>query len=130
MKNLKKWLTRIIIVTFIISLLISVIYIIKNKMQDKKQNEIFEELENIVTEKQDENREQQEKSMNLQELYELNNDFVGWIKIEDTIYYIPRLNNKGKQNFEKTKENISKGKVQIRKAQKGIKNIKRKGKVK
>ena len=99
-------------------------------MQDKKQNEIFEELENIVTEKQDENREQQEKSMNLQELYELNNDFVGWIKIEDTIYYIPRLNNKGKQNFEKTKENISKGKVQIRKAQKGIKNIKRKGKVK
>ena len=26
--------------------------------------------------------------------------------IEDTIYYIPRLNNKGKQNFEKTKENI------------------------
>ena len=76
-KNLKKWLTRIIIVTFIISLLISVIYIIKNKMQDKKQNEIFEELENIVTEKQDEKREQQEESINLQELYELNNDFVG-----------------------------------------------------
>lgn len=83
-KNLKKWLTRIIIVTFIISLLISVTYIIKNKMQDKKQDEIFEELENIVTEKQDENREQQEESINLQELYELNNDFVGWIKIEDT----------------------------------------------
>lgn len=83
-KKLKKWLTRIIIVTFIISLLISVIYIIKNKMQDKKQDEIFEELENIVTEKQDENREQQEESINLQELYELNNDFVGWIKIEDT----------------------------------------------
>ena len=83
-KNLKKWLTRIIIVTFIISLLISVTYIIKNKMQDKKQDEIFEELENIVTEKKDENREQQEESINLQELYELNNDFVGWIKIEDT----------------------------------------------
>lgn len=83
-KNLKKWLTRIIIVTFIISLLISVTHIIKNKMQDKKQDEIFEELENIVTEKQDENREQQEESINLQELYELNNDFVGWIKIEDT----------------------------------------------
>ena len=81
---MKKWLTRIIIVTFIISLLISVIYIIKNKMQDKKQNEIFEELENIVTEKQDEDREQQKESINLQELYELNNDFLGWIKIEDT----------------------------------------------
>ena len=47
-KNLKKWLTRIIIVTFIISLLISVIYIIKNKMQDKKQNEIFEKLEKYI----------------------------------------------------------------------------------
>ena len=47
-KNLKKWLTRIIIVTFIISLLISVTYIIKNKMQDKKQNEIFEKLEKYI----------------------------------------------------------------------------------
>ena len=49
--------------------------------------------------------------------------------IKDTIYNIPRLNNKGKQNFEKTKENIAKGKVKIKKAQKGIKNIKRKGRI-
>ena len=49
--------------------------------------------------------------------------------IKDTIYNIPRLNNKGKQNLEKTKENIAKGKVKIKKAQKGIKNIKRKGRI-
>ena len=49
--------------------------------------------------------------------------------IKDTIYNIPRLNNKGKQNLEKKKENIAKGKVKIKKAQKGIKNIKRKGRI-
>lgn len=49
--------------------------------------------------------------------------------IKDTIYNIPRLNNKGKQNLEKTKENIAKGKVKIKKAQKGIKNIRRKGRI-
>ena len=49
--------------------------------------------------------------------------------IKDTIYNIPRLNNKGKQNLEKTKENIANGKVKIKKAQKGIKNIKRKGRI-
>lgn len=49
--------------------------------------------------------------------------------IKDTIYNIPRLNNKGKQNFEKTKENIANGKVKIKKAQKDIKNIKRKGRI-
>ncbi len=49
--------------------------------------------------------------------------------IKDTVYNIPRLNNKGKQNLEKTKENIANGKVKIKKAQKGIKNIKRKGRI-
>ena len=49
--------------------------------------------------------------------------------IENTIYSLPRLNQKGKQNLEKTKENIAKGKVKIKQAQKGIKNIKQKGKI-
>ena len=49
--------------------------------------------------------------------------------MHDIIHYTPRLNRKGKQNFEKTIQNIEKGKVQIKKAQKGIKNVKRKGKI-
>ena len=49
--------------------------------------------------------------------------------IENTIYSLPRLNQKGKQNLEKTKENIAKGKVKIKQAQKGIKNIKQKGRI-
>ena len=44
-KKLKKWLIRILLIIFIIGLVLSVIYIIRNIIQDKKQNEIFEELE-------------------------------------------------------------------------------------
>ena len=63
----------------------SIIYIIMNYTEDKKQNEVFEELENIVTEeKEEKHEEQQEESINLEKLYELNNDFIGWLKINGT----------------------------------------------
>lgn len=82
---MKKWLIRILLIIFLISLVLSVIYIITNKFQDKKQNEVFEELENIVTVEQEEkNEEQKEESMNLEKLCELNNDFIGWLKINNT----------------------------------------------
>lgn len=82
---MKKWLIRILLIIFIISLVLSVIYIITNKVQDKKQNEVFEELENIVTEeKEEKHEEQQEESINLEKLYELNNDFIGWLEINGT----------------------------------------------
>lgn len=80
-----KWATRIITIILIISLLLSIIYLVKNKLEDKEQNEVFEELENIITEEQEEKREeQQEESINLQKLYELNNDFIGWLTIRNT----------------------------------------------
>lgn len=63
----------------------SIIYIIMNYTEDKEQNKIFEELENIITEKQNEKGEkQQEESINLKKLYEINNDFIGWLKIENS----------------------------------------------
>ena len=71
-------------IIFITSFIISVVYIVKNEKEDKKQNEVFEELENIITECQDEQKEQQQESINLQKLYELNNDFVGWLEIKNT----------------------------------------------
>ena len=75
---MKKWLIRILLIIFIIGLVLSVIYIIKNRIQDKKQNEMFEELENIVTEeKEEKSEEQKEENINLEKLYELNNDFIG-----------------------------------------------------
>lgn len=63
----------------------SIIYIIMNYTDDKKQNKVFEELESIITEEQEEkDEEKKDESINLKELYELNNDFIGWLKINDT----------------------------------------------
>ena len=63
----------------------SIIYIIMNYTDDKKQNKVFEELESIITEEQEEKgEEEKDESINLKELYELNNDFIGWLKINDT----------------------------------------------
>ena len=63
----------------------SIIYIIINYTDDKKQNKVFEELESIITEEQEEkDEEKKDESINLKELYELNNDFIGWLKINDT----------------------------------------------
>ena len=84
---MKKWLLRILMLLFIICFIISTIYILKNVSEDRKQKEIFNELENFIIQEQTDNIEEQkeEKSeVNLQKLYEMNNDFVGWLKIDDT----------------------------------------------
>ena len=42
---------------------------------------MFEELENIVKEeKEEKSEEQKEENINLEKLYELNNDFIGLAK--------------------------------------------------
>ncbi len=74
-----------LVIMLVASLVTSISYIIINYKEDKEQNEIFEELENIITQDQQEQEEKkQEESINLQGLYELNNDFVGWLKIKNT----------------------------------------------
>ncbi len=80
---------------------------------------------NIISVK-DKTKENYEKNENTAQEYAENKVNS---TMHDIIYYTPRLNRKGKQNFEKTIQNIEKGKVQIKKAQKGIKNVKRKGKI-
>lgn len=74
-----------LVIMLVASLVTSISYIIINYKEDKEQNEVFKELENIITECQKEQKEEQkEESINLQRLYELNNDFMGWLKIENT----------------------------------------------
>ena len=84
---MKKWIINIVAVILIISFALSVIYILKNYKEDKKQNEVFEELENIVLEEQEENEdntEEKKENINIQKLFKMNNDFIGWLKIENT----------------------------------------------
>ena len=73
-----------LIIMLVASLVTSISYIMINYKEDKKQNEVFEKLENIITESNEEKKEQKKETINFKKLYELNNDFVGWLKIENT----------------------------------------------
>ena len=99
-------MTILLIVVFTIS---SIYFFIQRK-EDKKQEEIFEELENIVEDiqmidnleqeqiyeqkqevkvyqevnKEEKQRVYKSQKIDLQELYSINNDFIGWLKIKDS----------------------------------------------
>ena len=97
-----KYLVRVVTIIFIVTALISAIYILKNANEDKKQSDIFQELEDIVTEEsKDKNEERKDDNVNLQQLYKVNNDFAGWIKIEDTniSYPVMQTNNSRKDYY-------------------------------
>lgn len=81
---MKKWLFIIAIIIFVISFAFSMFYIIKNNLQDKEQEQIFEKLEQVIIEEQNNDEQEQEESRNLQELYNINTDFIGWLEIENT----------------------------------------------
>ena len=90
-----------LVIMLVASLVTSISYMIINYKKDKEQNNVFEELENIITEYQEEqNEKEQEESINLQKLYELNNDFIGWLKIENTnISYPVMQTDKNKKDY-------------------------------
>lgn len=77
-----KRIIRIFLLVLLVTIFVtSNMYLYKELNEERKQEIIFEELSNIVeeTEIQEENNK-----INIQKLYEENNDFVGWLKIEDT----------------------------------------------
>lgn len=71
------------ILLLICILIISGYFIYINLKENKKQEEIFEELINII-ETTDE-----EQEIDLFSLYKINNDIVGWIRIENTTLDYP-----------------------------------------
>lgn len=81
---MKKRLFIIAIIIFVFSFAFSIFYIIKNNLQDKEQEQIFEKLEQVIIEEQNNDEQKQEESRNLQELYYINTDFIGWLEIENT----------------------------------------------
>lgn len=93
---------RIIYYLFIILLvsitLISIIFIYKELKQNKEYENTFKELSEII-ENDNENNEDLEEKINLTKLYNLNNDFVGWIRIEDTNINYPVMQSKNNPNY-------------------------------
>ena len=94
---MKKIIKISVVILLIGIMLISSYFIYKNMQEDKEQEEIFEELENIVT--TNEEKEQQKDNVNLNKLYKINNDIVGWLKIENTNINYPVMQTKDRPDY-------------------------------
>ena len=70
----------------------SSIYILSNLTQEKKQQNDFEEIQEIVEDNTKEESDS-ENSIDLYNLYLINNDVVGWIRIEGTNINYPVMQN-------------------------------------
>lgn len=95
---------KILFITLVLILigvsLISIFYIYKYKKEDYKQEKIFEEIIEIVNnnEEQKEN-ETKENSVNIEEIYKINNDIVGWISIDNTNINYPVMQTIDRPNY-------------------------------
>lgn len=92
-----KKILLISLVTMLVSImLISIFFIFKDKKEESEQEKIFEEITDIAKE----NKEDiQENTINIEELYKINNDIVGWIKIENTGIDYPVMQTKESPNY-------------------------------
>ena len=88
----------IAIVILLISLILVSSYNIFKELQNNKEQEaVFEELIEMV--EQVDNESEETSIRNLKALYEINNDFVGWLSIEDTTINYPVVQSKDKSNY-------------------------------
>jgi len=87
---LKKYFSKVVIIICITCLFLSTMYIMRNFFKDKKQNQIFAELRDVTKKDEDvdkyseDNTKNETSRRNLEELYNKNNDFIGWLEIENT----------------------------------------------
>lgn len=93
---MKKIIYAIIIILLIATLIISSYFLYKNKKDDKEQEDIFENIIDIAENTDD---TQKNEEINMQELYNINNDIVGWIKIGNTNINYPVMQTKENPNY-------------------------------
>ena len=93
---MKKVLYCIIILLLVSVMLISSYFIFKELKQNKRQDEVIEEIVQIA-----ENTEEKEdkNDIDLNELYKINNDLIGWVKIENTNINYPVMQSKIKNYY-------------------------------
>ncbi len=93
---MKKLLYMASVVLLIGIMLISSYFIFKELKGNNEQEKVFEELTEII-EKSNDNEESKERD--LQQLYKINNDFVGWLDIENTTISYPIMQTKNNPNY-------------------------------
>jgi len=93
---MRKIVYTIITILLIGLILISSYLIFKEKKQNEKQENTFEDLTEIV----EENLEnQEERKIDINKLYEKNKDIVGWLKIDNTTINYPIMQNINNPNY-------------------------------
>lgn len=93
---MRKIVYTIITILLIDLVLISSYLIFKEKKQNEKQENTFEDLIEIV----EENIEnQEERKIDINKLYEENKDIVGWLKIDNTTINYPIMQNINDPNY-------------------------------
>ncbi len=95
---MKKFIKTIIVILLIGIMLISSYFLYKNYKEEKEQEKIFKELINIVEDETSEDNEETER-ININQLYSINNDIVGWLKIDDTNINYPIMQTKKNPNY-------------------------------
>lgn len=98
---MKKVVYKVTIILLIGIMLISSYFVFRDYKEDKEQEEIFEELKVIANnEDNDEEKAQvQEDVINIEELYKINSDIVGWIRIRNTNMNYPIMQSKYSPNY-------------------------------
>ena len=96
---MKKILYRIIMVLLIGIMLISSYFIYKSRKEDKIQENIYEEIIEVAKAKENKEENEEQQEINMQELYNVNNDIVGWLKIDNTNINYPVMQTKNTPNY-------------------------------
>ena len=106
MSKTKKIIYIIVIMLLITTIAISSYFILKQVLQEQKQDKDFEQLEEIInipneedttdnnhTEEKNNNNTSKSTKIDLQKLKNINSDIVGWIKIDGTNINYPVMQN-------------------------------------
>lgn len=93
-----KIIYSVIIILLIGIMLISSYFLFKNKKDDKEQENIFENIIDIA-ENKDENNINDKQEINIQELYNINSDIIGWLKIDNTNMNYPVMQTKENPSY-------------------------------
>jgi sortase B len=116
MSKTKKIIYIIVIMLLITTIAISSHFILKQVLQEQKQDKEFEQLEEIInipneedttdnnTEEKNNNNTNKRTKIDLQKLKNINSDIVGWIKIDGTNINYPVMQNEDyylRRNFYK-----------------------------
>lgn len=96
---MKKVICIFLVIVLISTSLISIFFIYRNEKENIKQEEIFEKLEIIANNNDSEKFEKQEEKINIEELYKINKDIVGWLKIENSNINYPIMQTKDRPNY-------------------------------